>query len=97
VVAVCFTAVWASFLVFDIHSLLVHFLPDVALLCYSHHCNKAKEQGMCNIHVIFLFTICDSQKYAYQPYQRLQKIPGGWGGGGGGGGGSKSQNFFGKV
>ena len=42
----CFAAVWASFLVFDVHSILLHFLPDVALLCYSHHCSKAKEQGM---------------------------------------------------
>ena len=74
-VTVCFTAFWASFLVFDIHSILVHFLPDVALLCYSLHCNKAKEQGMSNIHLIILFTMGDSQKYPYQPYGGLQEIP----------------------
>ena len=73
-VTVCFTAVWDSFLVFDVHSILVHFLPDVALLCYSLHCNKAKEQGTCNIHLSFLFTMHDSQKYQYQPCGWLQEI-----------------------
>ena len=65
-VAVCFTAVWASFLVFDVHPILVHFLPDVALLCDSHHCNKPKEQGAYNTDMIS-FSVHYSQKYMY-PY-----------------------------
>ena len=54
-VAVCFTAFWASFVVFDIYSFFVYFLLDVALLCCSNHNTERKGQG--NMHFIFNFNL----------------------------------------
>ena len=49
-VAVCFSAIRTSLLVFDINPVSVHILSVVALLCYSKHSSKRKGQGTNNFH-----------------------------------------------